>query len=114
MTVEKLVELVQGTGIPCARDCWLTAPDGNAYSAVCLLGEVESFWADNRLQAQVLDCSVYLYTRDGQDVHAKLLQKAFETEEEDLFYELKSRSYLQDVNMICWQWSVRITDWKDE
>lgn len=112
MNVESLVSLVQSTGVPCVRDCWMSAPEGDAYAVVCLMGEIESFWADNRLQAQVLDCNVYLYSRDGQDEHAKKLQSVFaELEDEDLFYELKSRSYLQDVNMICWQWSVRITDW---
>lgn len=103
--LKDLIDALNASGIPFVRDAWVDAPAGD-YGVVETQGEPSALWADDQLVCQRINCNVYLYSRDGQDDNPIMINNVLNNA--DVYFNLVSREYLYEVNMIRYTWHVTL------
>ena len=108
--VDRLTEKLCETGVRFVRDAWVNkAPDN--YGVVELQGEPRQLWADGHLIDSMWLAVVTLFTEDGDDKWAALVNDALAELEADGTVDLThtcTRAFDYEVGKVRWQWQVTI------
>ena len=91
-------------GIEFALDAWLDkAP--NDYGVVEMPGEQTALWADDKMVEQMFRATVHIYVHGGEFGWIEKVQNVLQ--EQDAWYQMPVREYLDDIHMVHWSWNVR-------
>lgn len=104
--LEQLLTALNTSGIMFVRDALTKAP--NADYGVVDYASVNSLWADDAMIEQFPTVAIWLYVRDGDTKTALIVQDIINRLDFVLGWRLVSREYVQESNMIQWQWQARL------
>lgn len=105
---EKLIEMLNKTGIPFAEAAWSKAPKTD-YGVYALDGPADTVWADNRIRAQAVEGSIDLFTHGPGREQAKTVQDALD--EAGVSWQLSSTQFEEDTRLTHWEWIFQLEVW---
>lgn len=108
MINEFVDRLTADSGVGFVRDAWIKAPSGD-YGVVDIVS-ASSLWADNMLIEQAPLLNVWLYTHSADNAIPDAVEAVMQSFDGSMGWHVVGREYLDDVNLIRWQWQIRLEE----
>ena len=104
--IDTLLDALNGiSGIEFVLDAWLDKAPAD-YGVIEIPGEQAALWADDKMVEQMFRCVVHIYVHGGEFAWIQAVQNVLQ--EQDVFYQMPVREYLDDIHMVHWSWNCQI------
>lgn len=102
--IDKLLELLNTTGVDFVRDAWVSAPPGD-YGVVDIAQD-RTIFADNRPLHHQLTANVWLYTHDGGEDKAAAVRAVLVDVPHMISCQQAGREFIGNPQLVQWHFTI--------